>query len=248
MSHSDLKVRRHSQRWRGTQLAKSHYKLPRRPHKRARRWGRVWGGGSCWQHGTRGVSSVHSALLLITPLSPQGQERFVFFFIAMIGHQHFFLHHNSFAKDGDLTATAPQKPSNQFCSVFRIAEVDGGAGFGQRRVGEGGWGVSQYLSLLWQLCDGSLVFEGVDEWKDSFFHADGDATRHRLARGRWAAGLLGRRSGHQTLLIAQLRERRRDRVKNSSCVGRRGTVLQHVNCSDASSLNSRWTDYSCVSQ
>lgn len=128
-----------------------------------------------------------------------------------------------------------------------------------------------YLSLLWQLRDGSFVFEGVDEWQDSSFHAGRDTAGHRFTRGRWAAGLLRRGSSHQTLLIAQLRvwkrEVERERFKNSSCVWlRRKKVLDrllpvinsgdyrhrqsfwlsllefaYINCSDVLSLNSWWT-------
>lgn len=68
--------------------------------------------------------------------------------------------------------------------------------------------------LLWQLGDGSLLFEGVDERQDASLHAGRYPTGHRVPGGRRAAGLLGGGSSHQTLLIPQLMERGRKKERN----------------------------------
>lgn len=75
-------------------------------------------------------------------------------------------------------------------------------------VGGGGggyWGAAQG-DLLRQLIDGPLVLEGVNERLDSPLDAGGDPARHRVAGRRRAAGLLGGGPGHQTLLVAQLKD------------------------------------------
>lgn len=57
------------------------------------------------------------------------------------------------------------------------------------------------VRLLWQLRDGSLLFERVDEGQDAALDAGGDAACHRVRRrGLWAR-LLRRRACHQTLLV-----------------------------------------------
>lgn len=58
--------------------------------------------------------------------------------------------------------------------------------------------------LLWQLCDRSLLFEGVDERQDASLHTGRHPAGHRVAGRQRTAGLLGGRSSHQTLLIPQL--------------------------------------------
>lgn len=63
--------------------------------------------------------------------------------------------------------------------------------------------------LLRQLCDGSLLFEGVDERQHASLHAGRDPAGHRVSGGRRAACPLGGGASHQTLLIPQLRERER---------------------------------------
>lgn len=61
-------------------------------------------------------------------------------------------------------------------------------------------------ALLRQLVDGPLVFEGVDERLDPPLDAGGDPAGHRVAGRRGAAGLLGGGAGHQTLLVAELKD------------------------------------------
>lgn len=58
--------------------------------------------------------------------------------------------------------------------------------------------------LLWQLCDRSLLFEGVDERQDASLHTGRHPAGYRVAGRQRTAGLLGGRSSHQTLLIPQL--------------------------------------------
>lgn len=67
-----------------------------------------------------------------------------------------------------------------------------------------GWSVQG--ALLWQLIDRPLVLEGVNERLDSSLDAGGDPAGHRVAGRRGAAGLLGGRSSHQTLLVAELKD------------------------------------------
>lgn len=61
-------------------------------------------------------------------------------------------------------------------------------------------------ALLRQLIDGPLVLEGVNERLDPSLDTGGDPAGHRVAGRRGAAGLLGGRPGHETLLVAELKD------------------------------------------
>lgn len=78
-------------------------------------------------------------------------------------------------------------------------------GDGWGGVGCGDWG-AVHGALLRQLIDGPLVLEGVNERLDPPLDAGGDPARHRVAWRRGAASLLGGRPGHQTLLVAELKD------------------------------------------
>lgn len=107
----------------------------------------------------------------------------------------------------------------QSFTVFPVIQVYSDDGFWQQCDWLPWWlevmiGSRWHLKLLLRwLCDGSLVFEGVNERQYSSLYTGRDPTGHRVSRGRCAACLLGGGAGHQTLLIPQLRERERDSMR-----------------------------------